>query len=176
MTASPWLSVWRSGDGPASVRLFCFPPAGGGASFFRDWADALPADVEVSAIQLPGRETRLRESPHARMGPLVDDLSATLRPHLDRPFAIFGHSMGALVGFELARRLHAASAPEPALVVVAGQRAPHLPLGRELWHRLPTPRLLDALRELNGIPELVLDNAELRELVLPAIRADLELC
>src|SRR5262245_63225231 len=97
----------------ASVRLFCFPYAGGGASVFRGWADCLPGAVEVCPVQMPGRETRFREPAFTRLPPLVEALAASLRPHLDRPFAFFGHSLGALVAFELARRLRRDRGPEP---------------------------------------------------------------
>src|SRR5581483_5831846 len=89
----------------AEVRLFCFPYAGGGASIFRDWSGRLPGHVEVCPVQLPGRETRFRESAFTHVSPLVTTLAESLRPKLDRPFAFFGHSLGALVAFELSRRL-----------------------------------------------------------------------
>src|SRR2546423_15412499 len=100
-----WLPSVRPRPG-AEVRLFCFPYAGGGASVFRAWADSLPSSVEVRPVQLPGRETRFREPAFTRLPPLVEALAESLRPYLDRPFAFFGHSLGALVAFELARRLH----------------------------------------------------------------------
>ena len=175
MMAQRWLLRPRS-DAQTSVRLFCLPPAGGAASFYRDWGDALPPGVEVCPVQLPGRETRLRERPYTRLDPLLEGLVGALAPYLDRPFAIFGHSMGALVGFELARRLRAGAAPEPLLLVVSGHSAPHLPLGHAPLHALPTAQLVEAVRDLNGTPEEVLGNSELRELVLPAIRADFEVC
>src|SRR5690349_236164 len=100
--AGPWLACVRPRP-RSSVRLFCFAHAGGGASFFRGWAAGLPESVEVSPVQLPGRETRFREPPFTRLGQLTEALAEALRPHLDRPFAFFGHSLGALVAFELAR-------------------------------------------------------------------------
>src|SRR5688500_5923578 len=100
MTASavhdPWLACVRPRPRSA-IRLFCFPHAGGGASGFHGWADALPGPVEVCPVQLPGRETRLREPAFTRLGPLVEALAGALRPYFDRPFAFFGHSLGALV-------------------------------------------------------------------------------
>src|SRR5436305_4752920 len=89
----------------ARLRLFCLPFAGGGASVFREWADGLPLDVDVWPAQLPGRETRYRHPAYVRMDRLVANLAAAVRPHLDRPFALFGHSMGSLVALELAREL-----------------------------------------------------------------------
>jgi surfactin synthase thioesterase subunit len=170
-----WLP-WAKGEAQAAVRLLCLPPAGGAASFYRNWGNSLPAEVDVCAVQLPGRETRLREPPYTRLGPLVDALAAAIRPHLDRPFAIFGHSMGALLGFELARRLRATAAPEPLLLVVSGHRAPHLPRTRPPLHGLPRAELIEAVRDLQGTPDDVLRNSELLELVLPTMRADFAVC
>ena len=109
------------------VRLFCFSYAGGGAALYRPWLDALSPDIELCAVQLPGRENRLREPPFASLTALVDALVPALRPHLDRPFAFFGHSMGALVAFELARALRSRGDEQPSHLMLSGRRAPHLP-------------------------------------------------
>src|SRR4051812_7546548 len=101
---SPWVSIFRPNP-RARLRLFCFPYAGGSSLIFRQWPGELPPDVELCAVQLPGRGGRLRETPFKRMSPLVEALAEVLPPFFDRPFAFFGHSMGATIGFELARRL-----------------------------------------------------------------------
>jgi len=98
---TPWGAGVRL-DEPARLRLFCFPYAGGGASVFRTWRHAVPAGVTVYPIQLAGRESRLREPPFTHVEPLVRALALSLLPQLDGPFAFFGHSMGALISFELA--------------------------------------------------------------------------
>ena len=155
------------------MRLFCLPPAGSGASPFRAWARALPDGIELCPIQLPGREERLTERPYDRLAPLVDALAGALRDHLDRPFALFGHSMGALLAFELARALRRDGAGLPLLhLFVSGYRAPHLPDPDPPLHPLPGPAFWDEVRRLNGTPTVVLDNAELRRLVEPTLRAD----
>src|SRR4051812_38568638 len=100
----PWLPFTRPNPA-ARLRLFCFPFAGGGASAFRLWSQGLPLTVDVCPVQPPGRETRFREPAYTRLPPLVTALADALRPHFDRPFAFFGHSMGAIVAFELAREL-----------------------------------------------------------------------
>src|SRR5215213_10719856 len=107
-----WLPLTRpwSRDG---IVLFCFPYAGGGASVFRDWIGALGSSVEVCPVQLPGREGRFREPAFTRLAPLVDSLVESLGSHLDRPFALFGHSLGALIAFEFARRLRVDRRPGP---------------------------------------------------------------
>src|SRR5262245_25838037 len=121
----PWLACVQPRLRPG-VRLFCFPHAGGGASLFRGWADGLPDAVEVCPVQLPGRETRFREPPFLCLEPLIEALATALRPHLDRPFAFFGHSLGALVAFELARRLGRAEGPQPVHLFVSGCAAPQI--------------------------------------------------
>src|SRR5262249_13687929 len=118
-----WLACARPRP-QADIRLFCFPYAGGGASVFRGWADGLPASVEVCPVQLPGRGTRFREPAFTRLPPLIEALAESLRPHLDRPFAFFGHSLGALVAFELARYLHQHQGREPVRLFVSGCGGP----------------------------------------------------
>jgi medium-chain acyl-[acyl-carrier-protein] hydrolase len=172
---NPWLVCPRPRP-QHDVRLFCLSYAGGGASVFRTWADDLTADIEVCAIQLPGRESRLLERPYANMAQLVDALAATISPLLDRPFALFGHSMGALVSFELTRTLRRKAGLSPLHLIVSGHAAPQLPSRHAVDHRLPADQLIGALRRLDGTPNEVLRNAELMELVLPAIRADFEVC
>jgi medium-chain acyl-[acyl-carrier-protein] hydrolase len=156
----------------ARVRLFCFPYAGGGASPFRAWAGGLPPEVELCPVQLPGRESRLGEPAYTRLAPLVAALVTALRGHLDKPYAFFGHSLGALLAFELVRALRRAGAPPPRHLFVSGYRAPHLPDPEPPLHMLPGPALWDELRRLNGTPPEVLDNAELRRLIEPTLRAD----
>jgi medium-chain acyl-[acyl-carrier-protein] hydrolase len=171
----PWLAYLRPRPRP-SVRLFCFPYAGGGASVFRGWADGLPDSVEVCPVQLPGREARFREPAFTRLGPLTDAVAGALRPYLDRPFALFGHSLGALVAFELARRLDRDGGPQPVRLFVSGCAAPSVPRGGRPIHGLPDSAFRAELRRLNGTPAAVLDNAELMEILLPTLRADFALC
>src|SRR6185295_11175567 len=97
--------AYREVNPNARLRLFCFPYAGGGASAYRGWATALPSDLEVCPVQLPGRESRLREAPFTRPEPLIQTLADVLEPHLDLPFVLFGHSMGGMISFELSREL-----------------------------------------------------------------------
>ncbi|MCC7361305.1 MAG: thioesterase [Anaerolineales bacterium] len=177
MTTRTSLEAWVAGRKPrpqARRRLLCLPFAGGAASLFRAWPDSLPPEVEVWPIQLPGRETRLREQPLGRMDALVTALAEALRPALDLPLAIFGHSMGALVGFELARAL-AAQGAAPTHLFISAMRAPQLPDRQVRIAALPDPEFIEALRRLKGTPEPVLQNAELMDLLLPALRADFAL-
>lgn len=170
-STSRWLA-YREPNPRARLRLFCFPYAGGGASAYRGWAAALPADVEVCPVQLPGRESRLREPAFEQPDPLVVALADVLREHLDLPFAFFGHSMGAMLSFELARELRRRAAPLPLHLFVSARRAPQVPAREEPIHALPEPEFLAKLRELNGTPEEVLQHAELMRLLIPLMRAD----
>jgi medium-chain acyl-[acyl-carrier-protein] hydrolase len=158
----------------AKLRLFCIAHAGGGASAFRGWADALPAEVEVCPVQLPGRENRIREAPFDRLGPLVEALADAVDPYLSLPFALFGHSNGALIGFELARTLRARRRPGPVHFFASGRRAPELPPDR-LTHHLPEAEFLADLQELGGLPAELLEHRELLSLLVPTLRADVSI-
>jgi surfactin synthase thioesterase subunit len=157
---------------PACLRLFCFPYAGGGAAIFRAWADDLPQSIQVCPVQLPGRESRLQEPLFVRLEPLVAALSQAIRPYLSMPFAFWGHSLGALIGFELARTLAQQNAPGPIHLFVSGHSAPQIQSIGSSIHLLPDPEFIAELERLNGTPAEVLQNAELMELLLPVLRAD----
>jgi surfactin synthase thioesterase subunit len=171
---TPWFIRFSRGD-TAGLRLFCFSYAGSGASTFRGWSGGLPPDVDVWAAQLPGRETRVAEPPLRRMRQLVDALYDAIGKLLDVPYAFFGHSMGALVAYELARRLRSAGAPEPAHLFLAAFRAPQLPNPNIKIYHLPDEVLRTVLRK-EGTPQQVLENEELMRALLPTLRADFELC
>ena len=158
----------------ARLRLFCFHYAGGNAFVFRRWAESAIDGVDVYALELPGRGTRMVEPAFEQMEPLVRELKAVLLPHLTQPFAFFGHSMGAAIAYELlqALRQHDLS---PSVFFVSGHRAPHIPDPDPPIHALPKADFLDALRRYSGTPEAVLQNAELMALLLPTLRADFAL-
>ncbi len=157
------------------LRLFCFAYAGGGASLFRLWPHGLPDDVEICAVQLPGRENRLGETAYNRLPTLIHDLSAALMPLLDRPFACFGHSMGALISFEFTRYLRKTTPYQPIALYLAAFRAPQLPSPNIKIYHLPT-EVFKVVLEAEGIPLEILRNDELMRGLLPTLRADLELC
>lgn len=158
-----------------NLRLFCFPYAAGNVQIFNSWQDALPATVEVCPIQLPGRGNRLREASFTRLLPLVSDVADDLLPYLHEPFAIFGHSLGAMVAFELARHLVREHSIQPTNLFVSGYPAPQIPQSKCYRYDLTESELIEELRRLNGTPKEVLDHPELMQLLIPMIRADLEM-
>lgn len=174
-TTSLWIQYYRP-KSESKLRLFCFPYAGGSASVFRAWSDLLPPEIEICPVQLPGRENRLQESLFTHMVPLVGALGQALLPYLDRPYAFFGHSMGALLCFELTRYLGQMNVPDPLRLFVSGHRAPQLTDHSQPIHDLPESAFLEELRRLKGTPDEVLQNTELLNLVIPALRADFAVC
>ena len=173
--ANQWLALPRPSP-DAKVRLFCFPYAGGGTTSFQFWSKSLPRMVEVCPVQLPGRGNRVNEPPATRLLSLVEDLAAGLVPFLDKPFAFFGHSMGAMIAFELTRLLRREGEALPAHLFLSGSSAPQYPVPKRHIYDLPEPELLEELRRLNGTPKQVLENPELMQLMLPILRADFAVC
>lgn len=165
-----WLRGIGSRRDTAGFRVYLFPHAGGNASTYQ-WGKHFPEDVEVCAVQLPGRESRFLEAPVTAMDAAVDELAPTILSTVDLPFVFFGHSMGALIAFNVTRRLAAAGAPLPQHLFVSARRAPHL-VDYEPIHELPEDELLARL----GDHRLARLSSELREVVLPILRADLRLC
>lgn len=155
------------------MRLFCFHHAGGGASMFSTWAAWFLNDTEVCPVQLPARENRLKDPPISELSNLLEQLAPQILPYLDMPFAFFGHSLGALVSFELSRFLRRQYSLTPNHLIVSGyvapqrRSAPTVPV-----HNLPTSELLSKLSSIGGTAKAVLSNKELMQLLIPAIRAD----
>ena len=158
----------------ASLRLFCFPYAGGRASVFRLWPDNLPSTIEVCAVELPARGRRIKEHPIARLAPLAQSIAHSLPLCFDKPFVFFGHSMGALLSFEVARQLRRQYGRQPVQLIVSGRRAPQVPDKDPPTNSLPESDFVAELRRLNGTPKEVLEHAELLEFMLPILRADFE--
>jgi len=157
-------------------RLICVPYAGGGASVYRSWPELLPTWVEVCSIQLPGRENRIKETPFRHMDPLVEALTDAVLPLLNKPFAVFGHSMGAQVGFELVRTLQNRHGLQASHLFVSACAAPGVAATKKQVHRLPKEEFIDHLRLLHGTPEAVLNDEEMMNLLLDTLRADFAVC
>jgi len=158
----------------ASLRLFCFTYAGGGTTFFRSWGQLFPDSVEICPIRLPGRESRLRETPCTSISQIVSLLMDEMRPFLDKPFAFYGHSMGGIVAYEMARALQSRRLPQPKHLLVSGCRAPHVPDPDPPIYHLSDDEFIPAIGRLNGTPAAVLENKELLALMIPILRADFE--
>jgi surfactin synthase thioesterase subunit/glycosyltransferase involved in cell wall biosynthesis len=156
------------------LTLFCFPYAGGGTMMYRNWREALP-ETAIVATRLPGRESRLGEPPLESMETLVGTLAPELLPHLREPFVFFGHSMGAILAFELIRWLRENGHPIPAALHVSAARAPQYRLNHQPGPEPDEQSFMEQLRRLEGTPRDVLDNPELMRLALPALRVDANL-
>lgn len=142
---------------------------------YRDWGDHLPAAVQVIPVELPGRGSRLKEPPFVSLQLLIDDLAESIMPLLEMPFCFFGYSMGALIAFELTRRLRGEYDLEPQLLFVAGRRPPQIPDSDPITYNLPDNEFLAELSRINGIPKDVLEHEELMEIITPLLRADFQL-
>ncbi|HEU4507289.1 MAG TPA: alpha/beta fold hydrolase [Pyrinomonadaceae bacterium] len=168
---NPWLVRWQK-DEVVRLRLFCFPYAGGSAWSFCSWQQDLPAGVEVCGIELPGRATRQSETPYARLSTLNEAMTEALLPCLDKPFALFGHSMGALIAFEFARYLRRKHRLVPRHLFVSGRRTPQIPYRERRTYDLSDEDFIQDLL-LDGPAEYALD-PQLVRLLLPMMRADFE--
>lgn len=171
---STWFTCLRQNT-RASLRLFCFPYAGGGSHIFRGWVNSLPDWVELYAANLPGRGNRLRDPLCTNLTQLTQSLAQDIERYLDKRFAFFGHSMGALLSFELCRQLRRARGIEPDYLFVSAHRAPHLKDDSPPAHSLSDTEFLEKLRDLNGTPPEILGNTELIEFMLPILRADFQM-
>ena len=168
---STWLPVrlqFRS-----AIRLYSFPYAGGNSTIFRDWQRYFPSAIEICPVELPGRGQRLKEPLLRDLEKLARLTAEGLKPLLRPPFALFGHSMGALVAFEVAR-IFAHEDISPEMLFVAGARAPHFRENVRHTYDLPEAEFLEELRTINGTPAKLLNNAEMMDLLLPIIRADFQ--
>jgi medium-chain acyl-[acyl-carrier-protein] hydrolase len=159
----------------ARARLICFPYAGGSALVFRNWINCFGPNVEVCVAQLPGRGRRLLEAPFTSMDPAVDALANVLSEYLDKPLIFFGHSMGALIGFELAHRILRERKGTVLHLFASGRQAPQIPPRDPPTFALAEPEFIKELHRLKGTPPEVLQNQELLTLMLPVIRSDFEL-
>ncbi len=166
----------RTVNPSARLNLVCFPYAGGGAQLFNSWhTGLLTGGIQVCAVQYPGRGSRVREQAFTDCKALVEAFVPHLLPVLNKPFALFGHSMGAIIAFEVARRLQNEHGLRPERLIVSGRRAPQIPMTDRVTYNLPDAEFTEELRRLNGTPTEVLDHPELMQMMIGIIRADFTL-
>jgi medium-chain acyl-[acyl-carrier-protein] hydrolase len=164
----------RSDD--ALVRLVCLPYAGGGSVVFHRWRSVLPPRVDLLPLCLPGHDGRLAEEPRTDLKVLTCELADDLMPALDRAYVLLGHSLGAWIAFELARELRRRNARQPELLIVAAARPPHAELPPCPLHLLPDDEFIAAMQHrYDGIPPAILASTELLQMLLPVLRADIEM-
>jgi surfactin synthase thioesterase subunit len=166
-----WYSVQQA-RARCDVRVVCFPYAGGSASIFRGWSAWMPPTAELWTAHLPGRDRRISEEPYSDVASLVGAAVDAFVSYIEPPYALFGHSMGAIVAFEFAHELARRGAAPPLCLVVSGQHAPHLADDRPPIHDMPDADFLDAVGRLNGTPREVRESAEIMDLLMPVLRAD----
>jgi medium-chain acyl-[acyl-carrier-protein] hydrolase len=159
----------------AKGQLICLPFAGGGASFYRRWSAIVPDTISMFAMQLPGREERMNEPPFERMQELVQAAIVGLVPTLRPPYSLFGHSLGALICYELIHALRQQGHPMPEHLFVSGAMAPQIARTSKPVHELPDNLLIEEIARYGGFAEEILDHPELMELLLPRLRADFAL-
>jgi medium-chain acyl-[acyl-carrier-protein] hydrolase len=170
---TPWIVAGRTSS-DSVCRLFCLPHSGSGAFQFVSWKNFLPEVLDICPIQLPGRENRLREPPFTRLQIIVENLASELNLYLDRPYILYGYSLGALIAFELARELRRRKSRTPVALYALARRAPHLPQHDVPIHHLPDNLFLaEIARRYGGLPAIIQQDVELIKLVMPVLRADI---
>jgi surfactin synthase thioesterase subunit len=169
--ASKWFLVTRPKP-RARYRLFCFPYAGGSATAYANWEELLPEDIELVAIQPPGRGNRFNERLITSVEEAVSQIRDAIRPWLDRPYLLYGHSLGSVVSFELLHSLKANGLPLPVRYCSGARRAPHTAPRIAPIHDYPLAQFKTELKKLNGTPDIVLNNPELMDIFVPILRTD----
>ena len=160
----------------ATVSLVCFPFAGAGIAAFAAWARMLDPRIELHIASLPGRDRRIREPHETRQSVVVGALSEAVSQLADRPLLLMGHSLGALIAFEVARSLRAAGGPQPKHLVISGRRGPRIPDHRPPISNLPDDAFVSAMSSrYGGIPKILLQEPELLARFLPSLKADMTL-
>ncbi|MFE9976653.1 alpha/beta fold hydrolase [Streptomyces hirsutus] len=169
-TAAPSATSGERKEGP--LVLYCLPYAGCSARIYEPWKERLPASIIVQPLELPGRGSRCVEPPISALSTLLEDLRGQIDASPPGPYAIFGHSFGAIIAYELALHMDSAASNGPSAIVVSGSKAPHEATPVRSIHDRPDVEFRDGLRRLGGTPKELLENDELMDLYLPAIRAD----
>ncbi len=170
--ASPWLYFAARRPSPR-LRLFCFPYSGASASVFRSWPEQLGDDVEVVGVELPGRAWRRNEPAYTDAQLAAQAFCDAVAGELSVPFAFYGHSVGALLAYEIAHTRRSRGLPMPVALFVSGRKPPHDPRNRITYCTLPDNKLFASIAELGGVPDAVLRDPDLRQMIISVLRADL---
>lgn len=172
MNRHPWFLESKTNP-RASIRLFCFHHSGGAASIYYPWIEMLSPNIEMILIQFPGRENRFTEPLINNLQEIVAQLTEGFSFYKDKPFFVFGHSLGALIAFEFIKSVHLCYSVNLRYMIVSAAKAPHLPFRMKHFSKLDNKTLIEELKIYNGIDERILGNDELLELFLPIIKNDL---
>jgi len=174
LNAARWLMVPRAVKRPR-LRLICLPYAGGNPDIFRPWVKHLDADVELLAVRLPGRGSRIQEAPYDDWPSLTEDCLQVLEPFVSEPHAFYGHSFGGRLAYELIQRMQLASPCLTRRLFVSGCRSPDSPQARPYLHQLSKADFRRALKTMGATPSVVLESEEVLSLMLPALQSDMRL-
>ncbi len=175
-TKSKWI-VQPKPNESAKIRLFCFPYAGSSAVVtYKYFVDNLPDFIEVCPVELPGRGTRMGEKLIDNIEVILEEIAENIKDFLDKPFIFFGHSMGALISYELTQKINEKYNAKPLKLYVSAHKAPFLERGGPIMHKLEKNSFVNELKKMNGIPNELLEHTELMDLMLPIIRNDYALC
>ena len=157
------------------LRLFCFPYGGGNAHVFREWQRYFSPEIDICLVHLPGRARRIGERPHTRMQPLVKEVADAIRTEVRGRFSFYGHSIGALISFELARELRRRNCGAPAHLFLSACRAPTKVRAVPRTFDLPVAEFMAMIQRLNGTPKEFFEYPEIQNSLLPLLRADFEI-
>lgn len=172
MKLSPWFP-YNQMRSSSQFRLFCFPHSGGVASIFRSWQSCFPSSYEICPIQLPGRENRFAEPLLHSVSDVIQSLYPAIQPFLDIPFALFGHSLGAILAFELIKKIRKEGASHSsATLFVSACSAPHHLSDKSQLHKMPDAEFLRELEGYKAMPRQLLESPEAIKVLLPRLKAD----
>lgn len=173
MNESKYIKIFKNSP-LATKRIFCIPFAGGSASFYREWAEQFYPNTEICAIQLSGREDRLVDDLVVELDKAAEEIYQELLNYQDKPFILFGHSLGALICYETVLKLQRRNRREPDALIVSGCGAPHVPPKEFIYH-LPKQQFKTELKKLGGTPEMILEEDEIFDLFYPMLKGDFEM-
>jgi medium-chain acyl-[acyl-carrier-protein] hydrolase len=170
--SNSWIKSFSKGNVDPEIKLICFPFAGGGANVYRFWPSLIVKHVDVCAISLPGRESRILEKNVSNSDEVCNAIVAELiANYWHKPLVFFGHSMGSMLAYEVAIKLQEDYGWIPKLLIASGRQAPHKKIGGN-FHQQPDDIFINELKRLNGTPSAIFEDAEMRKIVLSILRAD----